>query len=65
LNDVDELLSNWIDDENSEKKNVSERNDFLFPEHEIIIEPESLDYNKLREKEYKFDEKSKKKYWKT
>ena len=57
--DDDELLSNWIDDENSMEKNPQkDRNEYLFPEYEIIIEPESLDFNKLKEKEFKYDEKS-------
>lgn len=56
---VDELISNWIDDENSSAKYSNEKTLSIFPEREIIIEPESLDLEQLnKEKKIKYDENS-------
>jgi hypothetical protein len=63
-NDADEIVANWVDDENGEVKYVKEISpEHVFPEHEIMIEPEQIDFAKIkREKEKlrkKYDEKSK------
>jgi pre-rRNA-processing protein TSR4 len=57
LNNVDELIQNWIDDENSNEKYPSKREDEknknliqFFPEHEILIEPEELEFVKQKQK---------------
>lgn len=55
---VDEIIENWIDDENSSEKMPNETGNHYFPEYEIVIEPEELDYSKLNEKKFKYDEKS-------
>jgi hypothetical protein len=60
--DVDEMLGNWVDDENSEQKYSNKSSEHLFAEHEIMIEPESIDFSKIKkEKEIKYDERSRKK----
>ena len=57
ISNVDELIKNWIDDENSNEKYPTKREDeknknliTLFPEHEIIIEPEELEFIKQKQK---------------
>lgn len=61
--DLDELMNAWIEDENSErvKKDEQPSSQSVFPEHEIIIEPELLEAIKQanKAKDYKIDEKSK------
>ncbi|CAF0813214.1 unnamed protein product [Brachionus calyciflorus] len=54
---VDELISEWVNDENSVLKYNEEKSSAVFPEREIIIEPEVLDLNKLRKEQerYKYD----------
>ena len=53
---VDELIENWLNDENSNEKypfKQSETNNTLvhyFPEHEIAIEPEELEYIKQKQR---------------
>lgn len=59
-NDMDECVSNWIEDESSSQRYVNESgtSEFLFPEREICLEPEELDFGKMKEKEkFKYDEK--------
>ena len=66
LNNVDELIQNWVDDENSNEKYPSKREDEknknliqFFPEHEILIEPEEMEFVKQKQKN---DAKSKNLY---
>ena len=56
-NNIEDLIKNWIDDENSiakypSKETAEKKNDSIsfFPEHEIIIEPEDLDFLRQKEK---------------
>ncbi|RNA31608.1 Programmed cell death 2 [Brachionus plicatilis] len=57
--DLDQMILEWVQDENSQLKYFEEKNSPLFPEREILIEPEELDVAKLkREKDkFKYDEK--------
>ncbi len=57
ISNVDELVQNWIDDENSNEKYPINREDeknknlvTVFPEHEIIIEPEEIELIKQKQK---------------
>ena len=55
-NDTDELMKNYIENENASS---NEENNNLFPEYEILIEPEVLDFKKdHKEKDFKYDEES-------
>lgn len=62
VTDLDEKITNWINDEISNEKNPKDaKYEFIFPEYEIIIEPETLDYKKKKkklDKDFKYDEKS-------
>jgi hypothetical protein len=55
-----ETVANWVEDESSEGKNGPEvGSENLFPEHEIMIEPEEIDFARInQEKRVKYDEKS-------
>ena len=65
--DDEEALLNWIDDESVEARcrattttAKDSQTQHFFPEYEIMIEPEEIDFAALRkeEKEFKYDEKS-------
>lgn len=58
VKDADEKIKNWINDEISDAKcKVASSAEFSFPEYEIIIEPETLDFKKSSKKDFKYDEK--------
>lgn len=59
--DEAKVVHEWVLDENSQLKYFEEKNSAVFPEREILIEPELLDIAKLKkEKEkFKYDERSK------
>lgn len=61
--DVDKIVLEWVEDENSQLKCLEEKNSTVFPEREILIEPEVIDIAKLKKEKdkFKYDEKSKSK----
>jgi hypothetical protein len=58
-NSVDQIIENWLNDESSNEKYTKESNNHVFPEREIIIEPEQIDLKKLKQsdKNFKYNEK--------
>jgi len=58
-NSVDQIIDNWLNDESSNDKYTKESNNYVFPEREIIIEPEQIDFKKLKQmdKHFKYNEK--------